>query len=115
MERFTSSNKIIVEQDFYSSILVFNMISSMKKEAEEKIDNKKYKYEMKINDSMAIGLFKNEFILILLEEDKNKKNEMYEKLVTKISKFKIPIRKDRKFPIVFRADNKHSFNKLKNF
>lgn len=115
MERFTSSNKIIVEQDFYSSILVFNMISSMKKEAEEKIEKKKYKYEMKINDSMAIGLFKNEFILILLEEDKNKKNEMYEKLVTKISKFKIPIRKDRKFPIVFRADNKHSFNKLKNF
>ena len=58
---------------------------------------------------------KNYFILILLEEDKNKKNEMFDTLVNKISKFKIPIRKDRKFPIVFKSENKHSFNKLKNF
>lgn len=115
LERFTSSNKTIVEQDFYSSVLVYNMISSMKKEAEEKIEQKRYKHEMKINDSMAIGLFKNEFILILLEEDENKKNEMFDTLVNKISKFKIPIRKDRKFPIVFKSENKHSFNKLKNF
>lgn len=70
---------------------------------------------MKINDSTAIGLFKNEFILILLEEDENKKNEMFDTLINKISKFKIPIRKSRKFPIVFKSENKHSFNKLKNF
>lgn len=115
LERFTSSNKIIIEQDFYSSILVFNMISSMKKEAEEKIEQKKYKHEMKVNDSMAIGLFKNDFIFILLEEDDNKKKEMYNKLINKISKYRIPIRKDRKFPIIFKAENKHSFNKLKNY
>ena len=70
---------------------------------------------MRVNDSMAIGLFKNAFIFILLEEDDNKKKEMYNKLINKISKYRIPIRKDRKFPIIFKAENKHSFNKLKNY
>lgn len=64
---------------------------------------------------MAIGLFKNEMIYIMLEEDDNKRLELYDKLVNKISKYKIPIRKDRKYKINFRTNNKHSFNKLKSF
>ena len=91
------------------------MIQSMIKEAEEKIEKNKYKYEMTINENMAIGLFKNEIIYIMLEEDDNKRLELYDKLVNKISKYKIPIRKDRKYKINFRPDNKHSFNKLKSF
>ena len=87
----------------------------MIKEAEEKIEKNKYKYEMTINENMAIGLFKNEIIYIMLEEDDNKRLELYDKLVNKISKYKIPIRKDRKYKINFRPDNKHSFNKLKSF
>ena len=113
--KFTSSFKILIEQDFFSSVLVFNMIQSMIKEAEEKIEKNKYKYEMTINENMAIGLFKNEIIYIMLEEDDNKRLELYDKLVNKISKYKIPIRKDRKYKINFRPDNKHSFNKLKSF
>jgi len=59
--------------------------------------------------------FKNEMIKIMLEEDESRRLKLYDSLVDKMSKYKISIRKDRKFPIVFRADNKHSFNKLKNF
>ena len=87
----------------------------MMKEAEEKIEKNKYKHEMTINENMAIGLFKNEMIYIMLEEDDNKRLELYDKLVNKISKYKIPIRKDRKYKINFRTNNKHSFNKLKSF
>lgn len=115
IEKFTSSFKILIEQDFFSSVLVFNMIQSMMKEAEEKIEKNKYKHEMTINENMAIGLFKNEMIYIMLEDDKNKRLELYDRLINKISKYKIPIRKDRKYKINFRTNNKHSFNKLKSF
>lgn len=40
IKKFTSSFKTIIEQDFFSSILVFNMISSSIKEVEEKIEQK---------------------------------------------------------------------------
>lgn len=111
-EKFTSSFKTIIEQDFFSSILVFNMISSMMKEAEEKIDKQKYKHEMTVNENMAIGLFKNEMIKIMLEEDENKRLKSYDKLIEKMAKYKIPIRKDRKYKVHFSPYNKNSYNKL---
>ena len=112
IEKFTSSFKVIIEQDFFSSILVFNMISSNIKEAEEKIEQKKYKHEMTINENMAIGLFKNEMIKIMLETDDNKRLKQYDKLIEKMSKYKIPIRKDRKYKVRFSPYNKNSYNKL---
>lgn len=111
-EKFTSSFKIIIEQDFLSSVLVFNMISSMMKEAEEKIEQNKYKHEMTINENMAIGLFKSEMIKIMLEEDENKRLKLYDKLINKMSKYKIPIRKGRKHKVHFSPYNKNSYNKL---
>lgn len=47
---------------------------------------------MTINENMAIGLFKNEMIKIMLEEDENKRFELYNNLIDKMSKYKIPIR-----------------------
>ncbi len=111
-EKFTSSFKTIIEQDFFSSILVFNMISSMTKEAEEKIEKRKYKHEMTVNENMAIGLFKNEMIKIMLEEDENKRLKRYDKLIEKMAKYKIPIRKNRKYKVHFSPYNKNSYNKL---
>lgn len=111
-EKFTSSFKTIIEQDFFSSILVFNMVSSMIKEAEEKIEQHKYKHEMTINENISIGLFKNEMIKIMLEEDESKRLKLYDSLVNKMSKYKIPIRKDRKYKVRFSPYNKNSYNKL---
>lgn len=111
-EKFTSSFKTIIEQDFFSSILVFNMVSSMMKEAEEKIQQHKYKHEMTINENMAIGLFKNEMIKIMIEEDENKRLNLYDNLINKMSKYKIPIRKGRKHKVHFSPYNKNSYNKL---
>lgn len=112
IEKFTSSFKAIIEQDFFSSILVYNMIQSMIKEAEEKIEKKKYKHDMTINENMAVGLFKNEMIKIMLEEDENERLKRYDKLIEKMSKYKIPIRKDRKYKVRFSPYNKNSYNKL---
>ena len=85
------------------------MVSSMIK---EKIEQQKYKHEMAINENMAIGLFKNEMIKIMLEEDENKRLKLYDNLINKRSKYKISIRKDRKYKVHFSPHNKNSYNKL---
>lgn len=115
MEKFTSSNETIIKQDIYSGVLVYNMIQTMKNEAKEEIEQKKYKYEMKVNENIAIGLFKNEMIYIMMEEDDNERIKRYDKLCTKILKYKIPIRKNRNYKIEPRVNNKNSYNKLKSF
>ena len=115
IEKFTSSKEEIIKQDIYASTLVYNMIQTMKNEAKEDIDQKKYKYEMKINENISIGLFKNEMIYIMLEEDDKKRLKRYDKLCKKILKYKIPIRKDRQYKIQWRPDNQNSYNKLKSF
>ena len=115
IEKFTSSNEIIIKQDIYSGVLVYNMIQTMKNEAEEKIEQKKYKHEMKVNENIAIGLFKNEMIKIILEEDEKKRAMMYDKLSEKMLKYRIPVRKNRKYEIEPQKYNKNSYNKLKSF
>lgn len=112
IEKFTSSFKTIIEQDFFSSIFVYNLIRTMIAEAEEKIEKYKYKHEMTINENMAIGLFKDELIKIMLEDNNKKRGKMYDDLIKKMSKYKIPIRKDRKYKVQFSRYNKNSYNKL---
>ena len=115
IEKFTSSKEDIIKQDIYASTFVYNMVQTMKNEAQEKIEQKKYKYEMKINTNVSIGLFKNEMIEILLEDNNIKRLRKYNKLSKKILKYRIPIRKDREYEIKWRPDNKNSYNKLKSF
>lgn len=91
------------------------MVQTMRNEAKEDIEQNKYKHKMKINENISIGLFKNELIFIMLEEDDAKRLERYDKLSKKILKYKIPIRADRKYKIEPRVHNKNSYNKLKGF
>lgn len=115
IEKFTSSNKTIIEQDLFAGVLVYNMVQTMKNEATEEIDQKKYKHEMKVNENIAIGLFKNEMIYIMLEENDDERVKRYDKLCRKILKYRIPIRKDRNYKIEPQVNNKNSYNKLKSF
>ena len=115
IEKFTSSKEEIIKQDIYASTLVYNMVQTMRNEAKEDIEQKKYKHEMKINENISIGLFKNEMIYIMLEDDDKKRVKRYDKLCKKILKYKIPIRKDRQYKIQWRRNNQNSYNKLKGF
>lgn len=109
IEKFTSSKEEIIKQDIYASTLVYNMVQTMKNEAKEDIEQKNYKHEMKINENISIGLFKNEMIYIMLEDDDKKRVARYDKLCKKILKYKIPIRKDRQYKIQWRPDNQNSY------
>ncbi|MEG1647918.1 MAG: hypothetical protein RR325_04050, partial [Bacilli bacterium] len=101
--------------DIYSQMLVFNTLQAFVEDARAKIEQKKYKYEMKININMAVGFFKKFFILLMIEEDELKKNQMLDKLEERIEKYIIPVRKGRNYPRSKDKKNRYSVNKRKSF
>ena len=115
IETITSSNDVIIYQDIYSQMLVYNLIQAFKQDAEKKIDQTKYKNKMKINMNMATGFVKKALIKIILEDDMDKQNRMFELLEQKIEKYLIPIKKDRHYPRNKNKKNKYSINKRKSF
>ena len=115
IETITSSNDIIIYQDIYSQMLVYNLIQAFKQDAEKNTDQTKYKNEMKVNMNMAVGFVKKALVKIILEEDKEIQNNMFDLLEQKIEKYIIPIKKDRHYPRKKDKKNKYSINKRKSF
>lgn len=95
-----SSNKdCIIKQEIYSTMTVYNLLSSIVNDLEEEIDQSKYKHKQKINFNMAVGFVKRFLLIILLEKDIEKKRNC------QMNCFKIY------YPILFQYDlvgNVHS-------
>ena len=66
IETITSSKDNLIKQDIYSQMLAFNLLQAFINDAEENIEQEKYKYKMKINTNMAVGFFKKFFLYILI-------------------------------------------------
>lgn len=73
IESFTGNLPIFIYQDIYAQIFVYNELQDMiytgNKELLEVHKNKKSKLEYKINENKAIGIYKEQYIGILLIED----------------------------------------------
>ena len=99
IENFTGTTKIAIEQDFYASIYLSNMIELARKQSDEVIDNsnndKCLKYEYKTNLNILIGSLKDKFILMLLEKSNRKRNKMFKEIMDQVSRCRVPIRPGR--------------------
>jgi hypothetical protein len=69
----TGKTCVYVYQDFLAQMLVYNMIEDIKHFAEEQLkedtEEKAYTYPVRINENMAVGLFKDRLIKLLIEND----------------------------------------------
>ena len=115
IQNFTGDTKIAVEQDFYASIYLSNMVALAKNEANEKIaqnnDAKNLKYEYKVNTNILIGKLKDSMVLMLLEDDSEKRHAILDRIMEKISKNMVPIRPGRSKPRnMGRKTPKHPLN-----
>ena len=75
------------------------MVALAKNEANEKIaqnnEDKNLKHEYKVNTNILIGKMKDSMVLILLEDNSEKRNEMFQSIMQKIVKNMVPIRPGR--------------------
>ena len=96
-ESITGKASIYVYQDFWSQILVYNMMQDIRKSADKKVTKigkqNRNKYPMHTNENIAIGLFKESMISILLESELQKRIQKLESLQLEMERYILPIRK----------------------
>lgn len=112
-ESFTGNLPIIIEQDLYAQMLLYNQVLDMVNESNERLKEKKKKtkLEYQININKAIGLFKDEFIKIILIEDDKKSSDAYDKLMDEMTNYVSSIRPNRPSnPRKFNNHNKYRTN-----
>ena len=104
LENFSGKTRESVRQDYYSKILILNLHSVLVQEAEkqlaeEQTDKKdELKYERyKINRNISYGLVHREIIALLNSENGNWIN-VYDELIKKIKRYKIPVINGRSNP-----------------
>ena len=108
IEAYTGILPQFVYQDIYAQIVVYNQIQDMIKESNNRLkdNDKKLKYVYKTNENKAIGLYKEEFIKIMLTENIKERMKMYEQHINNMKKYVSAIRPDR--PNQPRLNNLHS-------
>lgn len=101
IENFSGIKPLIIEQDFYATLLLSNIASIFEQEAEEELKQenmkKNLKYEYKINKNILVGKLKNSLIEMLLENNDEKKGILYNKFIEEIKRNVVPVIKGRAF------------------
>lgn len=111
-ESVTGMDSIYVEQDFLSQVYVYNLMEDIRQAVEEEIDYEKhnYKYPQRINQNVAIGIFKDEFINIMLEPELPQRTMLFRNLYEELKAFTLPKRKLKSTPRHHNLSNKYSCN-----
>jgi len=101
IENFTGTTKRAIEQDFYATIYLSNMVELARSRSDELIDNrnkdKNLKYKQKTNLNILIGSLKEKLIKMLLETSKKKRNKIFNEIIEQISRSTVPVRPGRHF------------------
>jgi len=86
-------------QDIYSTIYVSNLAEDIIRDAEEGLNEKgqNQKHKMAINQTISIGILKNDLIYILLEKAPEKQDRLFQQIYEDISKNLVPNRPDRHY------------------
>ena len=102
IENFSGQNENTIKQEFYAQIFLLNVAEDLKKDANNKIKQKRengYKYDYQINMNLLIGKLRKKFIQIIIAMTENESieaEEQYYLLFKEIQKNLIPIRENRK-------------------
>lgn len=107
IENFTGETPRAIEQDFYATMYLANMVALAKQDAnqviEEKYKEKGLKYEYKVNTNVLIGKLKDKLITLISINNPWKRSRMLKSIQEEIERNVIPIRPDRTFT---RKENK---------
>ncbi len=83
-----------VNQDFWAQVLVYNMIQDIRNSADEEAvasgQKKGNKYPMHTNENIAIGLFKEAMLRLLLEQEDKKRVQKLNELQAEMERYVVP-------------------------
>ena len=100
-------------------MLVFNMVQdlimSAERRAAKKSKERGHKYKIRINENFAIGLFKEQFIKLVMEEDDITKAAMFRRLIEDMERNIVPVRKLKSSPRKWNYYNKYKCNMKPSF
>lgn len=99
LENFTGTKEELLLQDIYSTIYVSNLAEDIIHDVEAELDEKEQhtKHKMAVNQTVSLGILKNDLIYIVLEENKEEKERLFQQLYDDISQNLVPIRPDRHY------------------
>ena len=101
LENFTGTRPVLIEQDIYASIYLCNCLEDIIQEIEPDCLNRtkgRHKHPMKVNRNIAIGVFKEQLLHLILEDDPLRPKALYEEMCQVVERNLVPIRPDRNFP-----------------
>jgi hypothetical protein len=93
---------------------VYNMIVDIKHCAEDRLqedtERKKYTYPVRVNENMAVGLFKDKLTGLLIESDDTERRLLFMELQTDMEKYFLPVRKSESHEWKFHPTDKYMNN-----
>jgi hypothetical protein len=118
-ESVTGKASIYVKQDFLAQVLVFNIVQDLITAAElravKKSKKKLYKYAIRINENIAIGLFKEQFIKLMMTDDDRIKSILFNRMISDMEKYIVPVRNLKSAPRKRKPENKYKCNQKPSF
>jgi len=118
-ESVTGKASIYVRQDFWAQMLVFNivqdLITAAQRRAVRESKKKNCLYQIRINENIAIGLFKEQFIRLMMTEDDQMKGALFKRLIADMEQYILPIRELKSSPRKWKRMNKYKCNQKPSF
>ncbi|GLL50199.1 IS4 family transposase [Tetragenococcus halophilus] len=98
LEEFSGFRERLIFQDIYCCVWLYNltMLHIMEVNESKAIPQERYKYEMKRNISISIGIIKTYFIQSIMGETYEKREESIIQMENLLTAYLVPIRPDRK-------------------
>ncbi len=102
IEDFSGRSVLAVEQDYYATVTVANLVSILmfdnREQIEEYNSSSERKYAYKQNVNTTVGLLKDELLYLLMEDSPRRRKHRMLRLMAHALRFLIPVRPDRSFP-----------------
>lgn len=114
VENFTGTSKIVILQDFYATMLLWNltgmMMFDLREEIESEHNSDSNKNEYKLNIAMTISTLKERVVELVMCENKRRSKRILRQIKNALKKSVVAISTNRSFP----RKRKHSSLKFHN-
>lgn len=101
VENMTGTKPILIEQDIYASAYLLNVAFDIANEADAEAQAagaaERYKHEMTVNRSFALGVVKDELLGMIMADD-SERDSMMARIVRELSACLVPVRGKRSYP-----------------